>query len=177
MRAGVDVLTTDGAHAPFHAAPHAHFLFDAALDLRDQRIVLAAAQHIRIALEIAAPLALRANARLLHDLRAIDARRLSPRRPFVVEDAALAYKQFGQLFKRRAREALAVPVHLVVAQPHGKGVDLVLFERALRELIDDRQFLARHHAVFEPIALFSHFHAHFPSASSFSCLSFRACCK
>ena len=96
---------------------------------------------------------------------------------FRFKNAAFAHKQLRELFERRARKALAVPVHLVVAQPHGKGVELVLIHINKKKMIDDCQFLARHHAVFEPIALFSHFHAHFPSASSFSCLSFRACCK
>ena len=133
-----------------HAAPNTHLFFDAALDLFDERVVRAAAQHIGIALQVAALLAHRAEALFLYELRAVDARRLSLRRPLVVKNAALAHEQLRELFKRLSRETLAVPVHLVVAQPHGKGVDLVRLQLTFGKSVDGGKLLVRHHAVFEP---------------------------
>ena len=173
MLAEPRVLPADRAASPRRAAPDAHFFFDAAFDLRDQLRVFLRAQHIGPALAPAVFVARRRARLLLDHLCAVNARRLSARRPAVVEDARPADEQLRELLQRRTVEALKVAIHLVVAQLHRKGVDLLRAQLLLRKAVDARQLLRRHGD-----ARFLSFLAQVCSSlSSFSSRSLRACSR
>ena len=62
----------------------------------------------------------------------------------MVEHAALAHEQLGQLSQSLLGEPLSVPVDLVVAQAHAEGVHLVGGQLLPGPLIDEGQLLFLH---------------------------------
>ena len=132
----------DRAHALRHTASHADLLFDASLDLSDQLRVPLGPQQIRPAFEIAVAVSGSGDPpRLRHYLRAVDTGRLALGGPLMVKDPAFAQEQLPQPLQALGLEPLIVPVHLIVTQPHCKGVYLLRLQRRLGILIDVRQLL------------------------------------
>ena len=155
MAAGAIFRSADGAHTSPHATAHADFLFDAALDLGDQVLVLFRPQQICPAFQPAVSVSgCRHHGFFPHHLRTVNAGRLPLGGPLMVEDTALAHKQLAQPLQRRRIKAFKVPVHLVVAQPHAEHVNLFLRQRRLGKLIDVRQFFPNLHLT-PPVFRFS----------------------
>ena len=137
----MNVLPADGASGLLHRAAHAHFLLDAALDLSNQVLVALGPQHIGVALQVTQSVPRRREDALIpHQFGAVDAGGLSGGAPLVVENTALTHKEGGQLLQSLRREPLPVPIHLIVAQPHGEGVYLLLCQLFAAHGVDEPQF-------------------------------------
>ena len=96
--------------------------------------------------------------------RAVDAPHLFPGAPLVVKDAAFPHKELCQLLQGLLREAVLLPVHLVVAQAHGEGVDLLRRQFPPALFVDEGQILPAHAAAPVYPGLFDYIHARSPSS-------------
>ena len=153
------VAAADGANRALHGAAHADLLLDAPLDLGDQVPVAVGAHHVGAALEPAVPVPGPGHpAGLPDDLRLIDAGGLSPGRPLVVEYARLAHKHGGKLLQSPDGEPLKIPVDLVVAQPHGKGVHLLRLQGLPGQGADQLQVLRAEGGVLPALCLLDDLH-------------------
>ena len=153
------VRPADGALTALHRAAHAHLFLDAPLDLRDQVPVALGAHHIGIALQPAIAVSrLCPLLRLLHQLRAIDPGRLALGRPLVVKNAALAHKQSRQLLQGLRFKPLSVPVHLIVTQPHRKGIHLLRRQLPPGQPIDLLQLLRSQPGLLPGLRRLGHAH-------------------
>ena len=166
MLARAILRAADRAHSALHRAPDGNFLFDAAVNLANQPVRLRAAQHIRPALEIR-------RAVLRQHLRVKNPRHLLFRRPYVVHHAGLSDEKRRQFTDAALRKPLVVPVHLIVAQPHGKHIDLLRRDRFLRQPVDFFQLLRTRRAAQLHARRLCNFHV----VSSCSAVSFSACAR
>ena len=136
------LLAADGAYPALHRAAHAHFLFDAAVDLGNQSPIVVGTHHVGSSFQPAVGIArLGDQLGLLNDLGGEDPGGLSPSRPVVVENAALAQKQRGQSLQSLGGKPLKIPIHFVVAQPHREDVHLLGGEGPFAPGVDELQLL------------------------------------
>ena len=153
------LLTANRTHRTLHGTAYAYFLLDAAVDFRDQILIGLGTHHIGIALQITIHITCTGNTTLvIHHFGAVNAGILAHSRPIVVKNATLPHEQLGQLLQSLCGKALVIPVDLVIAQMHTKGIYLILAQRLTAEPIDQIQILPAHRYAVSTLGLFYNFH-------------------